>query len=694
MKPAPTALSAPGERFEWLETERPTRAKGDAAEHRPGARAEPARRCPRCGWLDSLTEIECFRCGHELPPPDALPQDGEVVALPPSAKDAVEVTFAEAAREALLHGNNAEPADWLLRRRSATLGLLPGFETLLVLGQVNPETFQRYAHQQAVAKKALREMGATALLADETGLGKTIEAGLITKELLLRGLVRSVLVVVPASLALQWREEMSQKFKLEFTVAREPADLVGEPPLVIVSYAGIRGEGVGRLLRERPIDLLICDEAHHLKNRGTKQYRAVARIRKKYSLLLSATPFHNRLVELKNLLDVLKPGLLGSTRAFNKQYVDEKDPRRPRNLHHLRALLNEVMIRNRRSEVSVKLPPRRAATYHVNLHEDEQRFYDDLTELIQGEVRQRAAEIHKTDGKPMAVVLSLINLQRELCSSPRAVAKALRRLAEGELLPMSTNERLKALAERAGALEHWRKAQAVDEVLDRFPGKLVLFAEFRATIAALQERLEARGIKAQPFHGGMSAEEKHAAIETFRHDARVLIASRAGSEGLNVQFCSTVLNFDLPWNPMVVEQRIGRVHRLGQQSTVNIFNLSVKGTIEARILELLTTKLRLFTAVLGEVDLILGALHGERSFEDLLREAWLTGATSGDVAAALDRFGVELERAREEYEGIKEAEAIVDELAPPPVLDEPGTNGGDGAAATSDDAADADEEGA
>src|SRR5688500_2660309 len=154
----------------------------------------------------------------------------------------------------------------------------------------------------------------------------------------------------------------------------------------------------------------------------------------------------------------------------------------------------------------------------------------------------------------------------------------------------------------------------------------------------------------------MSAEEKHAAIETFRGPARVLIASKAGSEGLNVQFCSSVLNFDLPWNPMVVEQRIGRVHRLGQTETVSVFNLSVKDTIEARILDLLTTKLRLFTAVLGEVDLILGALHGERGFEDLLRDAWLQGALSGDLDKALDHFGGELEKARDAYDDIKVAE--------------------------------------
>lgn len=673
----PPSPAAAGERFEWLETEAP-RAQAPAAER--AVRAEQARRCPGCGWLDAIDEVECFRCGARLPSHRELPE-AEEVDLPSAALEPVRVTLLPG-RDALLRGAAAAPEDWLLRRRSAELGLLPGFDTLLVLGQVNPETFHRYAHQTAVARKALRELGGTALLADETGLGKTIEAGLIAKELLLRGLIRSVLICLPASLGLQWREEMATKFGLEFRIAREAADLADDPPLVIVSYAGIRGQRVGARLRERPVDLLVCDEAHHLKNRGTKQYKAVSRIKKKYVLLLSATPFHNRLVELKNLMDVLKPGLLGSTRAFNKQYVDEKDPRRPKNVHHLRSLLGEVMIRNRRADVAVKLPPRRAATYHIALFEDEQLFYDELTDLIQGEVRARAEELALLHGRPMAIVLSLINLQRELCSSPRAVAKALVRMAESDLIPADTQEKLREMAARAGRLEGWRKAQATLEVLERFPGeKLVVFCEFRATIDALLELLEAKGVSAVPFHGGMGPDEKDAAIKRFKGDVRVLIASRAGAEGLNVQFCSTVLNFDLPWNPMVVEQRIGRVHRLGQTKTVNVLNLSVKGTIEARILDLLTTKLKLFTAVLGEVDLILGALHGEKTFDELLRDAWLEGTTQGKLDEALDKFGVALEKARDEYETIKEAEAILDTVAPVAEPDpSPAAAPGDGAA--------------
>ena len=661
------AAQAAGGRFEWLQL--PQAAARAAAPERARTRAQPARRCRRCGWVDAVSEPECFRCGTPFPREEPAPATGGGLLLPALGPDAVRVELRPAS-DLLGPGGNDDPRTWRLRRESARQALLPGFDELLALGQVDPEHFQRYAHQQAVARRALRDMGGATLLADETGLGKTIEAGLVAKELLLRGLARTVLVVVPASLGLQWREEMQEKFRLGFRIAREAADLLDDPPLVIASYAALRSRGLGPLLRERPIDLLICDEAHHLKNRGTKQWKAVARVKKKYVLLLSATPFHNKLIELKNLLDILKPGLLGSTRAFNKQYVDEKDPRKPRNLHHLQALLGEVMIRNRREEVAVKLPPRRAAIYHVELSAEEKSYYDDLSAFVAGEARARAESPYQEGARPMATVLALINLQRELCSSPRAVARGLRNMSRSEALPFTLEERCAGYADQADALPRWRKAEALEEVLAEVPGKAVVFCEFRGTLEALGERLAAAGIESVPFHGGLGPEERAGAIRRFKEQARVLLATRAGAEGLNIQFCSTVVNFDLPWNPMVVEQRIGRVHRLGQQHPVTVINLSVAGTIEARILELLAHKLQLFTSVLGEVDLILGALHAERGFEELLREVWLQGVSTGALDRELDRFGARLVEARREYERIKEAEAVLDELAPPPAAAE------------------------
>lgn len=664
-RPAAPPKRSPGERFEWIETEAPQKKAPAAAQ---GARAEAARRCPRCGWLDAVTELECFRCGHVFASEDAEEERTAVEFAHAIAKATAEKRRVTVLDPAALFapGENDPPAEVFLRRRSAQESLIPGFEKLLALTHVNPEIFKDYVHQRTVAEKALRDMGGAALLADETGLGKTMEAGIIAAELIVRGLVRSVLVVVPASLSHQWREEMHEKFALDFKIVRSGEDLVDDPPLKIASYTVIRSERVGKLLREKPVDLLVCDEAHHLKNRSTKQYRAVNRIQKKYVLLLSATPFHNKLVELKSLIDILKPGLLGSTRAFNKQYVDPKDPRRPRNVHHLRALLAEVLIRNRRHEVSVKLPPRRAVTYHLELGPDERAFYDDLSEFIREEVRDKVIEAAATrhDGRKYSYILALVNLQRELTSSMPAVVKTLRKMMERDEMKGLVGKRLEAFSERAAAIAEWRKGDATVEVLKRFPGQFVIFCEYLATIDKLMARLAAEGIESVPFHGGLGADGKVRALERFKAGARVLVASRAGGEGLNIQFCWNVLNFDLPWNPMSVEQRIGRVHRLGQQHPVTVVNLSVRDTIEARVLELLTYKLKLFTAVLGEIDLILGALHSEKSFEELLREAWMKGLSEKDLDKAFDNFGEALERARDEYDDVKESEVVLDGIVP------------------------------
>jgi SNF2 family DNA or RNA helicase len=665
--PKPSRRS-PGERFEWIETEAPEKK---VAAPGPAVRAETARRCPRCGWLDAVSELECFRCGHVFASEvaeetrTATEFMHALAAAAQGNKRKVRVLDPAALFEA---GENDPPDELFVRRGSAELSLIPGFERLLALTHVNPEIFKDYAHQRAVAEKALRDLGGAALLADETGLGKTMEAGIIAAELIVRGLVRSVLVIVPASLSHQWREEMHEKFALDFRIVRSGKDLEDDPPLRIASYTVIRNDRVGKLLREKPVDLLVCDEAHHLKNRSTKQYRAVNRVQKKYVLLLSATPFHNRLVELKSLIDVLKPGLLGSTRAFNKQYVHPKDPRKPRNVHHLRSLLNEVLIRNRRHEVSVKLPPRRAVTYHLELGPDERSFYDDLSSFIRQEVRDRIVEAAATrhDGRRYSYVLALVNLQRELTSSAPAVAKTLRKMIDREEMAGPVAKKLAAFAERAETLAAWRKGDAALEVMKRFPGQFVVFCEYLATIDKLIGRLSADGIEAVPFHGGLGADGKQRALERFKAGARVLVASRAGGEGLNIQFCHQVLNFDLPWNPMSVEQRIGRVHRLGQTHAVTVVNLSVRDTIEARVLELLTYKLKLFTAVLGEIDLILGALHSEKSFEELLREAWLKGLSEGQLDEQFDRFGEALERARDEYDDVKESEQVLDVLVSPP----------------------------
>ena len=151
-------------------------------------------------------------------------------------------------------------------------------------------------------------------------------------------------------------------------------------------------------------------------------------------------------------------------------------------------------------------------------------------------------------------------------------------------------------------------------------------------------------------------------MAAFREGVRVMVSTESGAEGRNLQFCHQLINYDLPWNPMRVEQRIGRLHRLGQVHDVTIFNLSCNETIEAHIIELLARKIRLFELVIGELDLILGNLDGSKSFEDLLREAWASSENEAELRRRMEALGDALERARQDYQRVRMNNEILDQM--------------------------------
>jgi SNF2 family DNA or RNA helicase len=171
------------------------------------------------------------------------------------------------------------------------------------------------------------------------------------------------------------------------------------------------------------------------------------------------------------------------------------------------------------------------------------------------------------------------------------------------------------------------------------------------------------------FHGGLDIRQKEAAVQAFRGDpdegddpgVRVMVSTESGAEGRNLQFCHQLINYDLPWNPMRVEQRIGRLHRLGQVNDVTIFNLSCNETIESHIIELLARKIRMFELVIGELDLILGNIEGAKSFEDLLRNAWEASRSADDLADRIEQIGDVLARARRDYDQVRAANVLLDE---------------------------------
>ncbi len=638
-------MASPGERLVWLEIKRDAE---DSSARRAKAEDIRAKKCPQCGWLDKPEVTECFRCGYVFEGAaafaDMLRSEG---VEPPS----VEIKVAAGFRE-LIRKNRRDPLEHVrLRLAGERRRLVQGFDQLLSLDEVN---IARFDHQIETARRALNELRGQALLADEVGLGKTIEAGIILKELVVRGLARRVLILAPASLLTQWREEMFNKFGETFRVAARVDDWAESKVIGSLSLAK-RGEHARAILAQS-YDLLIVDEAHHLKNRSSQVFKFVNQIRKKYVLLLTATPVHNDLIELYNLVTILKPGLLGTVRAFRRHFVSEADPRKPNEPGQLKALLREVMIRNRRAHVGVKLPARQAAVYHLQFAEDERRLYDDVTRYVKDELRRR--------GRDQRYVLSLITLQRELCSSPEATRATLERLRRRPPLSDGVRAQLDGFIERCSRLNRPRKAAALEEILERFPERTLVFTEFLHTLRMLKAMLEARGLHVVPFHGSLDVRRRREAIAEFEADPRsVMVSTQAGGEGLNFQFCRQIVNYDLPWNPMRVEQRIGRVHRLGQTRDVRVFNFAVAGTVEERVIDLLANKIKMFELVIGELDLILGAMDARKSFEQQIAEIFVTAQNEEEMDRKFDELGRRILEARRKYERVKETESMLSDIA-------------------------------
>ena len=203
------------------------------------------------------------------------------------------------------------------------------------------------------------------------------------------------------------------------------------------------------------------------------------------------------------------------------------------------------------------------------------------------------------------------------------------------------------------------RATALLTLLKATREKVVIFTRYLETLHYLARRLESAGISATHYHGGLSAGQKDACIAEFERSRQVLLCTEAAGEGRNLQFCNTMVNYDLPWNPMRIEQRVGRIHRIGQEREVYIYNLSAENTVEDYILWLLDSKINMFELVIGEMDMILGHLSDERDFEELITDIWLRAATSDEVARGFDELGEAMLRARAAYRQAQEYDEIL-----------------------------------
>ncbi len=616
-----------------------SRAEREIGTHAPGARdSQPGAR-PR-----APTEPRSRPQAPAAPRAGGAAPEGPVLPAVPAAA-VREVVWAPIDLDVWADRVNptlASVAAVSLALRGRLLANASAFQDLLCTGTLRGVELLPY--QIETVRRVLRVLRGRALLADEVGLGKTVEALMVLREYQLRGMVRRALVLAPPALTRHWRGEFESKAGIEVRSTDDarlrdrPAALWREEGVVVASLALARAARHAPLVAAEPWDLVIVDEAHHLKNRNTLAYRLVSGLRSRFLLLLTATPVETDLEEIFNLVTLLTPGQLTTPAAFRRQFVDPKDPARPKDAERLRRLLGEVMVRNTRAQCGLALPPRFVETIAVDPLPEERAAYEDVVALLREHAQNGAAR------------LAAATLLLEAGSSPAALLATLEKIesatGHGEALRGAAGR----IARRIRTITRCRKLEALLRILAASADRVLVFTGYRHTADYVAAAVRELGVKVERFHGGMSGAERQAAVERFRAGARVLVATDIGGEGQNLQFCSTLVNFDLPWNPAQIEQRIGRLHRMGQTEAVRVFNLCVRGTVEERVLEVLDRRLHLFELVVGEMDMVLGNLVDERDLEQRILALYAESRSESEVAAGFDRIESELAAARGLYE--------------------------------------------
>ena len=593
-------------------------------------------------------------------------------------------------------------------------------------------------HQVSVAHKVISNHPHRFLLCDEVGLGKTIEAGMVLKELRARGTVRRVLAIVPPNLIRQWQFEMKSKFNESFAVLNtatvnslKDGGYVGNPfanprfSNVLCSSRWVADPKWAQQCAEADWDLIIVDEAHHARSQSDGSRTLLYRLVRKLSeadttrgmLFLTATPMQLNTHELYALVELLDPALFPSPEHFEQHRqavpglsklveqlcqhgfplpgndpvdtiakvaywldITPEEAKRQltatgNNKKKIEAIaeklsdrhrLSEVLIRNRKAVIGGFMP-RAAYRWNVELTPEERTALQAVEEYVH--YGYQVAEGRNDN----AVGFVMVIFQKLMASSVAAIKVSLRnrrvRIQENATNPRSIeylDEQFEDDCELDDVVDCTRasKAQMDEEIAfldfalekldavttdskaevflgqlselfsDHPDEKVIVFTQFRETQRYLKMKLASRGWTVNIFHGQQNPQEKDDAIANFHKGtgAQILISTEAGGEGRNLQFCHLLVNYDLPWNPMRVEQRIGRVDRIGQEHPISIFNLWVEGTIEARVLEILEHRIRIFEETVGELDPILGETE-----HDLRRVMRLAAEQRAQALDDLDR---------------------------------------------------------
>jgi SNF2 family DNA or RNA helicase len=521
------------------------------------------------------------------------------------------------------------------------------FENLICLPHLLD--VQSFWYQEETARKVLKTFRGRALLSDEVGLGKTIEACVVLKEYIQRGMVKSALILTPTPLVSQWQEELKGKFALEFPSTDDPNFRTSDQrfwqqPFLLASINQAKSKRNFETVTSREYDLVIVDEAHHLKNRNTLNWKLVNALKKRFLLLLTATPVENNLMELYNLITLLKPGQLKTAKAFREAFMTKGDPTSPQNRARLKELLGQVMIRNTRAIAKINIPPRYAETVRVEPTASEKDLYERITALVQS--------MNRTNG--LGNKLLLKHLLAEAGSSPRAVEATLTRMLGNREMLIAHEKQILAIRNLSRSMDDTRKNKVLLKLLGGTKGKKIIFVKYLGTLEHLIDFLDWQKIPHAVFHGRMSNSEKDEQIESFRAEKDILVTTEIGGEGRNLQFCHQMINYDLPWNPMKIEQRIGRIHRIGQQKEVRIYNLCAANSIEDYILEILDRKINMFEMVIGEIEMVLGRVGGEKDFSEQVYDIWMDTSQPEERQKGFDRLATQIKRSKTRYHTTKQ----------------------------------------
>jgi superfamily II DNA/RNA helicase len=628
------------------------------------------------------------------------PEEGEMKTLPADQKGLEPLDGID---DQIASGRFSDPQRFRLLTRATELNLAHRFDRFLSL---TGNRIDVAPHQVEAVHEILTSHDHRYLIADEVGLGKTIEAGLVIEELIARDRADRVLIVTPASLTAQWQAEMEEKFDQDYRICdrqffdshtrgdRNPWE---QHDRIITSIDFAKQDSDGnnetprQLLEEAHWDVAVVDESHHLTARRssdgtlskTQRYRVgeVVSEQSDALLFLTGTPHKGKHDQFYFMIDLLEP--------YRFENEDDISP----------AKLNDLMIRRLKSndnmvhpDGSPMFPEKHIETIPVEFTDAEDQLYQEVTNYLRNYYRKGEQQASHAAG------FSMVIFQKRLVSSIRAIERslqkrkqALERGADGELsqtvrslLPRYRNrpetltdeqrqrvedelqqaggdqdpedarkelEVLDALLDRISSIDVDSKARRLGEFVDGILAedpeeKVLVFTEYTDTLEYLRDEVFAEQNVAQ-IHGGMSQVDRREAVEFFREEANVMLATDAAREGINLQFAHIMVNYDLPWNPIRIDQRMGRLHRYGQDQEVGIYNLFVQDTRESQILEQLITKIDRIESDLGMRSDVLGMVleNNDFSLEDRIMEAVSTGESPDQVVRDIDEIVEERKQA-------------------------------------------------